>query len=47
MRKISFILAAAVLLASSSMAGSTPDRLPGVGTFAFQDAPTAVLVAAR
>ena len=35
MRKISLILAAAVLLATSTMAGSAPDHLPGVGTFAF------------
>lgn len=47
MRKISFFLAAAVLLATSTMAGSTPDRLPGVGTFAFETAPTAVMVASR
>ena len=47
MRKISLILAAAVLLATSTMAGTAPDRLPGAGTFAFQDAPAAIMVAAR
>lgn len=47
MRKLSFFLAAAVLLATSSVAGTAPDRLPGVGTFVFEAAPTAVMVAAR
>ena len=47
MRKISFFLAAAVLLATSTMAGSAPDRIPGIGTFAFDAAPAAVMVASR
>lgn len=47
MRKLSFFLAAAVLVATSGMAGTAPDRLPGVGTFAFEAAPAAVMVAAR
>lgn len=46
MRSISLILAAAVILATSSLAGSA-DRLPGAGTFAIDTAPSAVMVAAR
>ena len=47
MRQLSFILAAAVLLATSGMAGTAPDHLPGAGTFAFGSTPAAVMVASR
>jgi hypothetical protein len=35
MRTISFILAFAFILAGPSMAGSSDDSLPGVGTFSY------------
>jgi hypothetical protein len=35
MRKVTYLLACAFLLAGSSMAGSTNGNLPGVGTFAY------------
>jgi hypothetical protein len=51
MKTLSFILAFAFVLAGPSLAGST-DNLPGIGTFAYNGAPTAVsapaiVVAAR
>lgn len=35
MRPLSLILAAALMVATSSMAGSSESGLPGVGTFAY------------
>lgn len=49
MRAISFIIALAVVVTTTSMAG-TPDTLPGAGTFAFDySAPVAqaIIVASR
>ena len=39
MRTISFILAFALILAGPSMAGSSDQGLPGVGTFAYNGSP--------
>ncbi len=39
MRTTSFILAFAFILAGPSMAGSSDQNLPGVGTFAYQGSP--------
>ena len=51
MRTISFILAFAFILAGPSMAGSSDNGLPGVGTFSYNGAPIAtsapMLVAAN
>ena len=53
MRTISFILAFASVLAGPSMAGSSDNGLPGVGTFTYEGspatgpAPRLVMVAAR
>jgi hypothetical protein len=51
MRTLGFILACALVLASSTMAGSTEGGLPGAGTFAFNGSPIAafhaMVVAAR
>jgi hypothetical protein len=52
MRTLSFILAFGVVLAGSSMAGTSDTGLPGVGTFAYNGAPMvpasqAIVVAAR
>ena len=53
MRTFSFILAFAFILAGPSMAGSSDQNLPGVGTFAYQGSPVAspasqpVVVAAK
>jgi hypothetical protein len=41
MRTTSFILAFAFTLAGPSMAGSSDQNLPGVGTFAYQGSPIA------
>jgi len=41
MRTTSFILAFALLLAGPSMAGSSDQHLPGVGTFAYHGSPIA------
>jgi len=41
MRTISFILAFALILAGPSMAGSSDQVLPGVGTFAYNGSPVA------
>jgi hypothetical protein len=41
MRTTSFILAFAFILAGPSMAGSSDQNLPGVGTFAYQGSPIA------
>jgi len=41
MRTISFILAFAFVLAGPSMAGSSDQALPGVGTFAYNGSPVA------
>ena len=42
MRTISFILAFAFILAGPSMAGSSENGLPGIGTFAYNGAPVAI-----
>ena len=42
MRTTSFILAFAFILAGPSMAGSSDQRLPGVGTFAYNGSPVAM-----
>jgi hypothetical protein len=53
MRTTSFILAFAFILAGPSMAGSSDQYLPGVGTFAYNGSPVAsaafqpMLVAAK
>jgi hypothetical protein len=52
MRTLSFILAFAFVLVGPSLAGSSDNSLPGVGTFAYNGAPIltsapAVIVAAR
>jgi hypothetical protein len=53
MRTISFILAFAFMLAGPSMAGSSENGMPGVGTFAYNgapgviSAPQAMVVAAK
>jgi hypothetical protein len=43
MRTISFILAFAFVLAGPSMAGSSDQSLPGVGTFAYSGSPVATI----
>jgi hypothetical protein len=53
MRTFSFLLAFAFVLAGPSIAGSTDNSLPGVGTFAYAGSPVAssathsIVVAAR
>jgi hypothetical protein len=51
MRTISFLLAFAFVVAGSSMAGSTDNGLPGIGTFSYNGSPVvashALVVAAR
>ncbi len=53
MRTLSFILAFAFVLAGPSMAGSSENMMPGIGTFAYNGspivllAPQAIVVAAR
>lgn len=53
MRTTNFILAFAFMLAGPSMAGSSDQNLPGVGTFAYHGSPIAtsaiqpMLVAAK
>ena len=53
MRTLSFILAFAFVLAGPSIAGSSDNGLPGIGTFAYHgspigsSAPQAIVVAAR
>jgi hypothetical protein len=42
MRTISFILAFAFILAGPSMAGSSDNSLPGIGTFSYDGSPVAV-----
>ena len=39
MRTISFILAFAFILAGPSMAGSSDNGLPGIGTFSYNGSP--------
>ena len=41
MRTISFILAFAFILAGPSIAGSSDQGLPGIGTFSYNGAPVA------
>jgi hypothetical protein len=51
MRTISLILAFALVLAGSSIAGSAETGMPGIGTFSYNGspvaAPQAFIVAAR
>lgn len=53
MRTLSFILAVAFVLVGPSLADSSDDSLPGIGTFAYNGAPIAtstpqsIAVAAR
>ncbi|WP_213742330.1 hypothetical protein [Bradyrhizobium sp. dw_411] len=53
MRTFSFILAFAFILAGPTLAGSSDNGLPGIGTFAYNGspvvttAPQAMVVAAR
>jgi len=53
MRTLSFILAFAFVLVGPSLAGSTDNSLPGIGTFAYSGSPIsasashAMLIAAR
>jgi hypothetical protein len=52
MRPLSLIVAAGLLLAGSTMAGTVQGTLPGVGTFSYNGTPIAsalqaVIVAAR
>jgi hypothetical protein len=52
MRTLSFILAFAFVLAGPSMAGSSENTVPGVGTFAYNGSPIAaapqpIMLAAR
>lgn len=51
MRTLSFILAFAFVLAGPSMAGSSDNGLPGIGTFAYKGSPIStsapILVAAN
>jgi len=53
MRTFSFILAFAFILAGPTLAGSSDNGLPGIGTFAYSGspvvttAPQAMVVAAR
>jgi len=53
MRTFSFILAFAFILAGPTLAGSSDNGLPGIGTFAYSGspvvttAPQAIVVAAR
>jgi hypothetical protein len=42
MRTLSFLLACAFMLAGPSMAGSTDNTLPGIGTFAYNGSPIAI-----
>jgi len=44
MRSISFILAVAFVLVGSSLAGSSDNGLPGVGTFSYNGSPTVTSV---
>jgi hypothetical protein len=49
MRTISFILAFAFILAGPSMAGSSDQGLPGIGTFAYNGSavePAPMMIAA-
>jgi hypothetical protein len=41
MRTLSFMLAFALVLAGPSLAGSSDNGLPGIGTFAYTGSPTA------
>ena len=52
MRTLGFILAFAFVVAGPSMAGSSENMMPGVGTFAYNGSPIAaapqtIVVAAR
>ena len=46
MRTISFILAFAFILAGPSMAGSSDQGIPGIGTFSYNGSPVTVPVPA-
>jgi hypothetical protein len=43
MRTLSFILTFAFMLAGPSMAGSTDNSLPGIGSFAYSGSPIATV----
>jgi hypothetical protein len=45
MRKISFILGFAFILAGPSIAGSSDGSLPGIGTFSYNSSPAFTVVA--
>jgi hypothetical protein len=53
MRTLSFILAFAFVVVGPSLAGSSDNSLPGIGTFAYSgspivtSAPQAIVIAAR
>jgi hypothetical protein len=53
MKTLSFVLAFAFLVVGPSVAGSSDNNLPGIGTFAYNgspivaSAPAAIVVAAR
>ncbi len=42
MRTISFILAFAFVLAGPSLAGSSDNSLPGIGTFSYNGSPVTI-----
>ena len=46
MRTISFILACAFVLTAPTLAGSTDNSLPGIGTFSYNGSPVTVAVPA-
>ena len=46
MRTLSFILAFAFVIAGPSLAGSSDNGLPGIGTFAYNGSPNGSPVAA-
>jgi hypothetical protein len=45
MRTLSFMLAFAFVVTGASIAGSSDNSLPGVGTFAYSGSPVAALAA--
>jgi len=47
MHTVSFILAFALVLVGSSMAGFEESGLPGIGTFTYGGTPAAIVIAAR
>jgi hypothetical protein len=47
MRTLSFILALAFVVVGPSLAGTSDSSLPGIGTFAYNGSPQALVIAAR